>query len=140
MHPSHYDPSYASLHTSDDFTCIIDSPEITLDHPMFDFNITEQAEEILSAARSIGGKRKSMHALMSGRGTGKTRTVCEVRRELLQSHYHCLPLAITFNSNWSCFHFRKPSGDAGTRITLTALALEVVVRMASILYGVDCID
>ena len=26
------------------------------------------------------------------------------------------------------------------RITLTAPALEVVVRMASILYGVDCID
>ena len=31
-----------------------------------DFNITEQAEEILSEARSIGGKHKSMHALMSG--------------------------------------------------------------------------
>ena len=138
VHPSHYEPSYDSLHTREDFTCIIDTPEITLlDHPMLGFDVTQVAEKILSTAKAVGSNRKPFHALMSGRGSGKSRTICELRTELLKDHFQCLPIAITFNLRWETFFFRSETGNVKTRSTKIDLALEVVIRMASILYGVE---
>ena len=141
VHPSHYGDSFRSrLHTHEDVTSIINFPEVTImDHPMLSFNATEEAKRVLKVAEGTGQTRKSFHALMSGRGSGKTRTVCELRAELLHDHFNCLPIAITFNSNWTKFFFRKKFGDATEESTLIDLALEVVIRMASILYGVELI-
>lgn len=142
VHPSHYDPSFQRdhLHTRKDYTCIIDTPEVTLGHPMLDFNATQEAESILRGADATAGNRKSFHALMSGRGTGKTRTICELRAELLKNHFNCLPVAITFNFHWKEFYFRSATGDATKKSTLMNLALDIVIRMASILYGKEPID
>ena len=75
--------------------------------------------------------RKLFHALMSGGGNGKTRTLCEIRAELLTNHFHCLPIANTLNGPWRTFVFRMESGDAREMSTRVDLALEIVIRMAS---------
>ena len=137
VYPSNYDETFRneSLHKAGDKTCIIDDPELTMRHKMIDFNATEEAKLIERIARDRQSSRKPFFCLMSGRGTGKTRTLCELHSELLKEEYHCLSLAITFNHNWSNRDFLLEGSYSLEAETRTKIALEVISRMGSVLYG-----
>ena len=65
---------------------------------------------------------------MNGKGTEKTRTLCELHSELLKKEYNCLSLTITFNYRWTTRPFL-------TEVTRFEIALEVIYHVASVLYG-----
>ena len=90
----------------------------------FDFNANLEAESILREAEYPVDNRKHFHALMSGGGSGKTRTLCEIRAELLKIHFHSFPIAITFNGPW-----RTESGDAREMSTRVDLTLEIEIHI-----------
>ena len=100
---------------------------------MIDFNATEEAKLIERIARDRQSSRKPFFYLMSGRGTGKTRTLCELHSELLKEEYHCLSLAITFTDRWAGRPFLKKDSDLLEEETRKKVALEVISRMASVL-------
>ena len=102
---------------------------------MIDFNATKEAKLIERIARQPQDSRKPFFCLMSGRGTGKTRTLCELHSELLKEEYHCLSLAITFNHNSLYRDFLLEGSYLLEEETRTKIALEVISRMASVLYG-----
>jgi len=91
---SYFDKSYFNNNQS----CLIDRPEITLDHRLIDYNVTGAADRVLQSAKIPPGTRtKPVLGVVRGMGTGKTRCLEELRRELLQ-RLGVLPIGITFNS------------------------------------------
>ena len=138
MYPSYFNETFRreSLHRAGDKTSImIDDPEITMRHEMIDFDVVEQAKEVEKWARRRQEGRKPFFCLLSGRGTGKTRTLCELHSELLKEEYNCLSLAITFDHRWAARSFLK-EGSSSEQITArTQIALEIISRLASVLYG-----
>ena len=111
-----------------------------MNHPMIDFDVVGQAREVARIARMVQSGRKPFHCLMSGRGTGKTRTLCELHSELLKEGYNCLSLAITFNHRWADCRFLTEGSNSKRAKTKTEIALEVISRLASVLYGQNHVD
>ena len=113
--------------------CLIDRPAITMKHSIIDFNVSATCDMILDAAKVPPGYRtKPLLGVVRGMGSGKTRCLEEIRRELLKRP-GVLPIAITFNNGKD---IRDDELD-WTGDCHTVFALMVIARMASALYDKD---
>ena len=82
-----------------DYYTIINSPAITMRHPMIDIDINQYARTILSSPREVDPRFKPLFAIVTGMGRGKTRLLVELQRELnKQPTVYCV--AVTFNGYW----------------------------------------
>ena len=75
----------------------MDDPARTVPNPMLDFDVEAASEEVVNSALSNDfGRGKPVFAIARGSGGGKSRTLEEIRRNLLHRD-KVLPVAITFN-------------------------------------------
>ena len=125
--PDYFDESALD----DSLRCLIDRPVYTMKHPILDFAVGATCDIILEAAKEPPASRtKQLLGVVRGMGSGKTRCLEEIRRELLQRR-GVLPIAITFNNGKDIRSYELDW--AGDRHTV--FALMVIARMASALYG-----
>ena len=132
--PWHISPTYFAESAVDDYLrCLIDRPAITMKHTIIDFNASAICDMILEAAKEPPANRtKPLLGVVRGMGSGKTRCLEEIRRELLQRP-GVLPIAITFNNGKD---IRNDELD-WTGNCHTVFAWMVIARMASALYDKD---
>ena len=83
----------------DDAYLIIDSPSITMQHPILDVNINEYVSLVLESKKKSCNRSKPLFALVTGIGRGKTRMLVELKRSFNKKE-NVLCVAITFNGNW----------------------------------------
>ena len=104
-----------------------------MSHPIIDFDVKGNCDMILETAKDPPDNRwKKIIAVVRGMGSGKTRCLEEIRRELLKRP-GVLPIAITFNAgNGIIADELTWGGDCDT-----SFALMVIARCASALYDVD---
>ena len=113
--------------------CIINSPSVTMGHPIIDFDVKGNCDMILDAAESRPDCRsKSLVAVVRGMGSGKTRCLEEIRRELLLRQ-GVLPIGITFNAGRDIIVDELTWGGD----YCTSFALMVLARCASALYDIN---
>ena len=117
---------------NDPIRCLINNPSITMSHPVLDFNVVATCDWILEKARTLPDDRnKSVLGVVRGMGSGKTRCLEEIRRELLRRP-GTLPIGISFNNaNFVIDNELKWVDDYST-----VFALMVIARCASTLYGI----
>ena len=71
---------------SEDFL-IIDTPSVTLKHDMINADINGHVGKIMSNAQTMPSPRiKSLFAIVSGVGRGKTTTLVEILRTINRNH------------------------------------------------------
>ena len=102
-------------------------------HSIIDFDVKGNCDMIIDTAKDPPDNRwKELVAVVRGMGSGKTRCLEEVRRELLKRP-GVLPIGITFNAGSGFKDYEMGwGGDCDT-----SFALMVIVRCASALYDVD---
>jgi len=127
------------LNTDADLGCIINNPQWTMAHPILDFDVDKAAERVLEeAALSPDSKSKAVIAVARGIGGGKTRSMEEIRRNLLRRQ-NVLPVGVTFNCE-------TPLGDdswlngVGAKVAKKYYALSVTTRMISSVFGIPYAD
>ena len=107
-----------------------------MSHPIIDFDVKGNCNMILEVAKEPPDSRtKSLVAVVRGMGSGKTRCLEEVRRELLKRP-GVLPIGITFNAGSGFKDYEKDWGGDSE----TSFALMVIARCASALYDIDLGD
>ena len=113
--------------------CLIDSPSITMSHPVIDFDTNRSCNIILKSAKEPPSSRwKPVLAVVRGMGSGKTRCFEEIRRELLRRP-GVLPLGITFNSGQNIDGSEYLWGNNHQ----TAFAFMVIARCCSALFDIS---
>ena len=116
--------------------CLIDSPSITMSHPVIDFDTNRSCNIILKSAKEPPSSRwKPVLAVVRGMGSGKTRCFEEIRRELLRRP-GVLPLGITFNSGQNIDGSEYLWGNNHQ----TAFAFMIIARCCSVLFDKDFDD
>ena len=124
------------LNTDKDTGCVMDDPARTMANPMLDFDAEAASEKVVNSALSnVVGRGKPVFAIARGSGGGKSRTLEEIRRNLLRRDSDkVLPVAITFNHNSDI------GGDMwwqGVKYDVDqAYALSLTARVASATLGV----
>jgi len=115
---------------------IIDA-EIALSLPLIDFNAAEWSKKLVDSARTPTdeGRRKPLFAIVRGSGSGKTRALTEIRKEmcLKWSKDDVFVLAITFNSTWEVSKYYDVWN--GVESPYVSYALSVVSRMACMFFN-----
>ena len=126
------------LDTPEDFGCIINSPCLTMAHPLIGFEAEKTADAVLEVATMPADARaKPVIAIARGMGGGKTR-VLETLRRILMQRDGALPLAITFNTN-SPLDFDSWLKDAkgtGSVAVEHAYCVSLAARMVSAVLGI----
>jgi len=138
--PLHVDPKrvHEILNTWQDAGCIIDDPSRTMAHPMLGFDVEEASQKILDASKERPNPRfKSVVAIARGMGGGKTRSMEEMRRNLLRRKT-ILPIAITFNGKSDVFSdpWREENNYDALSVE-QVYALSVSARMLSAVFGIS---
>ncbi len=88
-------PHYKS--GEDDDNIIINAPIQTMQHPIFDVNITEYVSAILESRKVSDFRLKPLFAVVTGMGRGKTRMLVELQKNFNRKE-NVLSVGITFNS------------------------------------------
>ena len=113
--------------------CLINNPTVTMNHPIIDFDVNGMCDDIIEAAKEEPCHRaKPLISIVKGVGSGKSRCLEEVRRELLKRP-GVLPIAIAYND---IEDYELKWGDDYE----TAFALMTIARFASVVYGKDLDD
>ena len=135
--PWNISTSYFEESAQNDFNrCLIDRPEITMSHPVIDFNVERTCDDILVSAKVPPSYRiKPVLAVVRGMGSGKTRCFEELRRELLRRP-GVLSLGITFNAAQNIHGHELMWGNDHEM----AFAFMVIARCSSALFDIDLDD
>ena len=113
--------------------CLINNPIVTMGHPIIDFDVSGTCDMILESAKDTPDERaKPALGVVRGIGSGKTRCLEEIRRELLKRP-GVLPIGITFNAAQN-IDSRELEWGKDYKM---AFALMVTARCASVLFDVD---
>lgn len=123
-----------TIHVSERPLKIIDNPATTLKHGYVNQTFVDHwANEIATEEVTAGSKTNPLYATLAGKGKGKTRFFVELEKNLNQRD-NVFALAITFNNLWTTilkFDDNNPT---------MSMAVEVVLRMLTMAYGVDNFD
>jgi hypothetical protein len=132
LEPGVHDLEY--LNTDKDTGCIMDGPRRTMMHDMIGFDVEKNAEMVLKNAQ-LGdtGRSNAVFAIARGSGGGKSRTLEEIRRNLIRRD-KVLPVAITFNFN---SEIERDSWFKDVKVIGKAYALSLTARVASVVFGVS---
>ena len=135
LQPIVFNPQNFEKISDDKRSLIIDSQSLHLD--LIDFNPSVNVKELIGSARSNAeGRSKPLFAMVRGWGTGKTRALTEIMKEIcLKYHKDVFVVAITCSGAWQV-------GDTydiwpGVSSAYQSYALSVVSRMASMCFGVE---
>ena len=121
---------------SDPKRCLIDSPDVTMTHPIIDFDVNKTCDFILESAKEPPSYRlKPLLAVVRGMGSGKTRCFEEIRRELLRRP-GVLSLGVTFNGGQKIGESELKWGTDYR----TAFSFMVIARFSSALFDIDLDD
>ena len=120
---------YGETTQNDRNRCLIDAPEVTMSHPIIDFDVHRTCDIILKSAK------EPVFAVVRGMGSGKTRCFEEIRRELLKRP-GVLPLGVTFNALQSIDPDELKWGNNHQ----TAFAFMVIARCCSALFDIALDD
>jgi hypothetical protein len=137
--PLYVDPKSVDeiLNTEQDTGCIIDDPLRAMTHPMIDFDIEKASQQVLETSKERpNSKLKTVVAIARGMGGGKTRSMEEVRRNLMRRKT-TLPIAITFNKKSEIASdpwLEQQTCDAYS--FKRVYALSVSARMLSVVFGI----
>ena len=132
--PFEISSNYLNESVQDDpVRCLIDRPSVTMRHPIIDFDVHETCDMILKSAKLPPAARtKPLLGVVRGMGSGKTRCLEELRRELLKRP-GVLAIGITFNTIKG-IDIEELVWGGNPKI---AFALMVIARLASTLYDKD---
>eukprot|EP01041_Mallomonas_annulata_P000298 gene298-535_t len=120
--------------------CIMNDVINKMSMKLIDFDPGYYANKILQSSRIAPDPRdKPFHVTVKGMGGGKTRSLEDIRRELLLVD-GVLPIAITFNSHWSTCNYLDNWNDIVDKDLISAFALSVVSRMACMFYDIKIRD
>ena len=115
--------------------CLMDRPEVTMRHPIIDFDVKATCNMVLETAKipPSSDHMKPLLAVVKGRGSGKTRCLEEMRRELLRRPA-VLAFGVTFNAVQKIDYDELEWGSNNHQI---AFALMVIARCSSALFDIN---
>lgn len=113
---------------------IIDDALVTMSHPLIGIDIQSVAKAVMKSPALPGTRSKSMVALVTGMGRGKTRLLVELNRELKKSP-GVFSMAITFNHHWD------PPTSSSSELRLCNVEIKyaaaIISRVISIHYHIS---
>eukprot|EP01031_Cornospumella_fuschlensis_P028114 gene28114-33947_t len=124
LQPAVLQAKYDKFHPN---VLIINTPNLTMQHPYLSMNITEKADLVLADKEAPSCRTKPLFAVVTGMGRGKTRFCVELDWEL-KKRSNVVSIPITFSCFWSDF-------DTTFKDELIDYAVNIVSRMLSIHYG-----
>ena len=102
---------------------------------MINADINGHVGKIMSNAQTMPSPRiKSLFAIVSGVGRGKTRTLVEIMRTININHPETLCLAVTFNNRWTKIIAINGTTQWPTLAPETIYAFNIVARIISMAY------
>jgi hypothetical protein len=128
--------SIESRYNESDVTCIINMPDITLNHQLIDVNLEEVIGVLNKVSRIRPSPReKPVIGLIKGVGSGKTRLLEEIRRKIIVENENILVLAITYNHFMTLLNVENFLEESSNLQSETVYALGILVRLAISFFG-----
>ena len=142
--PYYTNPTDRSL--NDEYTSIIQQPQIRLKQPMINFDINQNINDINTMINTPATSytSKFLGVIIKGHGGGKTRALEEIKMTLNAENNGCLAVAITYDFNWyakddECMSILSTlyptKTDKSMYIRKVGIIYSIITRMTSMLYG-----
>jgi len=128
--------SFDSLKSNDGQPCIMNTPDITMDHPYLERHYFDNAikslDEVLK--QEPDNRFKDLIVTVRGRGGGKTRMLEELRRAT-NCRNNAVAIGVTFNGN--SLYEKRYEAFLGEKNGDINIILSIIVRISCTIYGLS---